>query len=223
MAVSGADIVAAARNEIGDPYVWGAEGPNAFDCSGLVQYVYGKFGIRTPRVTYDQVRFGTEVAKKNLQPGDLIFSSWDGKPDSHVGIYSGNGTIINAPQPGENVKEQKLSDTYWAHVTSLRRYPGVTGGPATGSDLNDAARSMADKATKALAGVGSATDILGGINDVGLALASIGEALASVGEVAEFIVKMFLPSTMIRVACGFAGTIFLLIGIWFLSREVRNS
>ncbi|PEH08639.1 hypothetical protein CP354_02500 [Lactobacillus sp. UMNPBX3] len=103
----GQQVVALARQQIGKPYVWGATGPNSFDCSGLVQYVYRQVGVNLPRTTTQQEYCGHAVSFNNLQPGDLMF--W-GKYGSayHVGIYTGNGNVLFAPQPGQTVKEQPM-------------------------------------------------------------------------------------------------------------------
>jgi len=88
----GADVVAYAMKFLGKPYVYGASGPNAFDCSGFTCYVYKHFGIYLPRTAYGQRSVGTPVSKNNLAPGDLVlFSS-----PNHVGIYIGGGQFIHA-------------------------------------------------------------------------------------------------------------------------------
>lgn len=109
--VSKADqIVNLARQQLGKPYQYGATGPNAFDCSGLVQYVYGQVGISLPRTTYQQENCGYEVSLNNLQAGDLLF--WGNRGQAyHVAIYTGNGNMLYAPEPGQNVKEIQMK--YW--------------------------------------------------------------------------------------------------------------
>lgn len=107
-------VVAFATNYLGAPYVWGAEGPDTFDCSGFVQYVFAHFGVDLYRVTYDQCNQGAYVDRSELQPGDLVFFGY-GQAD-HVGIYVGNNHYIHAPQPGEYIKISPLtrSDFYTA-------------------------------------------------------------------------------------------------------------
>jgi cell wall-associated NlpC family hydrolase len=100
-------MLRAAMSRRGMPYVWGATGPAAFDCSGLVQWSFAQAGITMPRVAADQARAGPPVAANQLQPGDLLFYHTDPTaPDyiSHVAIYLGNGWMLQAPQPGENVE-----------------------------------------------------------------------------------------------------------------------
>lgn len=87
--------------KLGSPYVWGASGPNAFDCSGLVQAAYRFAGISLPRTTYAQINAGRRVPRAELQPGDLVFF-YSGI--SHVGIYVGNGQMIHAPNPSAPVR-----------------------------------------------------------------------------------------------------------------------
>ena len=97
-------MLSAAMSRKGMPYVWGAEGPTSFDCSGLVQWSFAQAGIVMPRVAADQALSGPAVPVSELQPGDLLFYHTDPTaPDyiSHVAIYLGNGWMIQAPQPGE--------------------------------------------------------------------------------------------------------------------------
>ncbi|WP_189957519.1 C40 family peptidase [Streptomyces alanosinicus] len=93
--------IAYAYAKLGSPYVWGAAGPSAFDCSGLVQAAYRSTGISLPRTTYAQINAGRRVSRSELQPGDLVFF-YSGV--SHVGIYVGNGQMIHAPNPSAPVR-----------------------------------------------------------------------------------------------------------------------
>jgi cell wall-associated NlpC family hydrolase len=101
------EMLAAAMSRRGLPYVWGGDGPGDFDCSGLVQWSFRQAGITMPRVAADQALTGPAVPVSQLQPGDLLFYHTDATaPDyiSHVAIYLGNGWMIQAPQPGEDVE-----------------------------------------------------------------------------------------------------------------------
>lgn len=100
-AVLGGKAVSFARAQLGKPYVWGATGPDSFDCSGLTQAAWKTAGISLPRTTWDQVNVGKTVSADEAQPGDLVFYYSD---ISHVGIYIGNGNVIDAPKPGDNVR-----------------------------------------------------------------------------------------------------------------------
>ena len=102
-----ARAIAAARTKLGDPYLWGGTGPNAYDCSGLTQFAYGSAGIVLPRVAADQWTVGRHVALGDLQPGDLLFWATDTSNPAtihHVAMYIGNGLMIAAPHTGDVVK-----------------------------------------------------------------------------------------------------------------------
>jgi cell wall-associated NlpC family hydrolase len=106
----GAQALQAALTRRGDPYVWGAAGPSSFDCSGLVLWAYAQVGISLPHFTGDQWNMGVHVARADLQPGDLVFFY----PDiGHVGLYIGNGLMVDAPNFGETVQvEPVMWDVY---------------------------------------------------------------------------------------------------------------
>ena len=89
---AGQAAVAAAKSQVGQPYVWGGTGNGGFDCSGLTQWAYSQAGVDLPR-TADQQAVGQQVSADQLQPGDLVV--WDG----HVAMYSGNGEIVEAGDP----------------------------------------------------------------------------------------------------------------------------
>ncbi|WP_392963800.1 NlpC/P60 family protein [Streptomyces sp. LN245] len=100
-----AEALAFARAQIGKPYVWGATGPDSYDCSGLTQAAWKAAGVSLPRVTYDQVNAGTTVSLADARPGDLVFFYDD---ISHVGLYIGDGMMIHAPKPGAYVREESI-------------------------------------------------------------------------------------------------------------------
>lgn len=223
MSVSGTDVVKEASKYLGDPYVFGAEGPNTFDCSGLVEYVYRKFGIKTPRVAADQAHFGVPITRAKIQPGDLIFFNWHGGSSAdHVGIYAGNGEMIHAPHTGTVVKRVKLNSYYWANNIAIRRFPGVTNGPADSTGLLGQIGDAISGIGNALNPVGEATGIAGALTGIASSAADIGRSALSVGRVADTVLKLFLPSNMMRAAAWVMGSLFILLGIFFLSREVRN-
>lgn len=98
----GAQALAQARQQLGKPYKWGATGPDAFDCSGLMVWAFDQVGIDLPRTSSAQSQMdGTPVSKSQLKPGDLVFFY---SPVSHVGIYAGNGKVLHASTSGEPVK-----------------------------------------------------------------------------------------------------------------------
>lgn len=108
-------VVDLAYAQLGKPYVWGADGPSSFHCSGLMTYIFKNgLGFNLPRTSREQSKIGTTVNRSNLQPGDLIFSSTDGSGVvNHVGIYVGNGEMIHSPKPGDVVKKANINTIYW--------------------------------------------------------------------------------------------------------------
>ena len=104
-----------ALTKVGDPYVWGAAGPREFDCSGLVVWAYAQLGISLPHYTGALWNAGMHVSRADLQPGDLVFFF----PDiSHVGIFIGNGLMVDAPQTGQNVQVQPV---FWSQYVGAVR------------------------------------------------------------------------------------------------------
>lgn len=119
-------VVDLARSQVGMPYVWGAADPRVgFDCSGLVEWVYAQVGIPLPRTAQAQFDSTTRVAQDQLVPGDLVFfantyPSTD--PITHVGIYLGNGLMVNAENPTDGVQEMPVFTGYWgAHYAGAGR------------------------------------------------------------------------------------------------------
>jgi peptidoglycan hydrolase-like protein with peptidoglycan-binding domain len=111
-------IVAYAKQQIGKPYVWGAEGPNSFDCSGLTWYVYKHFGVSIPRGSTAQgnMNYGIKIlSASKLLPGDLVFFHGNNGVIGHAAIYLGNNTILEAPYSGANVRIRSFSPTgHWS-------------------------------------------------------------------------------------------------------------
>jgi cell wall-associated NlpC family hydrolase len=97
--------VSTALAQVGDPYVWGAAGPDAFDCSGLTQYAYAAAGVALPHSSSMQSQMGVPVSRSQLQPGDLVFFY---SPVSHVGMYIGNGQMVHASTSGTPVQVVSL-------------------------------------------------------------------------------------------------------------------
>jgi cell wall-associated NlpC family hydrolase len=114
---SAASVVAFAEAQVGDAYVMGATGPNAWDCSGLVQAAYHQIGVDLPRVSQSQSTAGTPVSLDNLQPGDILY--WGGAGSAyHVAIYVGGGKFVGAQNPSTGVVERDLS---WDQPTGAVR------------------------------------------------------------------------------------------------------
>lgn len=97
--------------QVGDSYVFGAAGPNAFDCSGLTMMAWGQAGVGLPHSSRAQMGSGTPVSRNQLQPGDLVFYY---SPVSHVAIYLGNGMIVHAANPGAGVKVSSVDEMPYA-------------------------------------------------------------------------------------------------------------
>jgi cell wall-associated NlpC family hydrolase len=103
--------IAYAMSKLGHAYVWGATGPNNFDCSGLVQAAFRSAGIQLPRTTKTIISRGTPVSRSAMQRGDLIWTS-----SGHIGIYLGGNKMIHSPQPGDVVK----ISTVWSFYAARR-------------------------------------------------------------------------------------------------------
>lgn len=103
-----ATVIAFLKAQLGDAYVMGASGPNAWDCSSLVQAAFKQVNVDLPRVSQDQSMVGTDVSLSNLQVGDILY--WGGKGSAyHVGVYIGNGQYLDAANPSKGVVIQDLS------------------------------------------------------------------------------------------------------------------
>ncbi|WP_269853667.1 C40 family peptidase [Streptomyces sp. RPT161] len=109
-----AQAVAFAHAQLGKPYVWGATGPNSYDCSGLTQAAWSAAGVSLPRTTYSQINAGARISQDQLQPGDLVFFY---SSISHVGLYIGDGQMIHAPHPGAPVRVSPVSEMPFAGAT----------------------------------------------------------------------------------------------------------
>lgn len=112
-------VVAFASKFLGRPYVWGASGPRAFDCSGFTAYVYSNFGVYLDHYTGSQFGTGKSVSRGNLSPGDLVFFNTYGSI-SHVGIYMGDGRFIHAANERTGVTISNLDEGYYS-----ARYAGA--------------------------------------------------------------------------------------------------
>ena len=101
-------VIAFLNEQVGDAYILGATGPNAWDCSSLVQAAFKQVGVDLPRVSQDQSTVGTEVSLSNLEVGDILY--WGAKGSAyHVAVYVGNGQYLDAANPSKGVVVQDLS------------------------------------------------------------------------------------------------------------------
>lgn len=132
-------LIAAIQAEIGHPYQWGGAGPDTFDCSGLIVFLYSKFGVALPHKASLQQSLCTDTTSPQL--GDLVFY---GRPAHHVGLYIGTGRMVNAPDVGKPVQYADVgTPTNYGHI------PGVTVKADIGSglDVGTAFNNVVDAAT----------------------------------------------------------------------------
>lgn len=157
----GKQIVTNAEKYLNTPYVWGGESPQGFDCSGLVQYVYKQVGIQLNRTSQEQYKQGTPVSKANLQPGDLVFFEPTSTGPGHVGIYAGNGKVVQSPHTGDVVKVSNLNDMINADgwvgarriVSGSQLGAGATTSKMTYADIVNAAAQKYGVSANLIAGV----------------------------------------------------------------------
>jgi cell wall-associated NlpC family hydrolase len=126
---TGSSAVALAEQQVGTPYVFGGSTPAGFDCSGLVQWTYGKLGVTLPRTAAEQGKVGTAVSPADARPGDLVYFDHAG-PVDHIGIYAGNGTWVVAPHTGAKVRVEAVD---LSKATSIRRVTGDQPAAAPGA------------------------------------------------------------------------------------------
>jgi cell wall-associated NlpC family hydrolase len=114
-------VVSKAFEFLGRPYVWGASGPSAFDCSGFTSYVYKSFGVSLPHKASQQASIGQTVSRSSLQAGDLVFFDTEGGI-SHVGIYIGDGQFIHASSGSDKVTVSEIGSSYYSgrYITAKR-------------------------------------------------------------------------------------------------------
>jgi len=110
---------------VGRPYRYGGSSPAGFDCSGLVLFSYQQAGLKLPRDTEHQRLASKPVRVASLRRGDLLFFDLEGKKNSHVGIYLGDGTFVHAPSSGKRVRTDRLDSAFWKkHLSEARRLSG---------------------------------------------------------------------------------------------------
>jgi hypothetical protein len=192
----GAFLAEAARF-VGDPYVFGAAGPSAFDCSGLVQYSLEKIGLsNVPRTSEAQYAWVQHVSEKDLQPGDLIFEQWPGdqSPPGHVAIYTGTGKIEEAAQPGVPVHVVPWSpgqvSAEGGRVVGYGRIPGLAGGGPIPATLTAAGGGL----------LSWPSDIIGFFTSAGTAV--------------DWLLQ---PNHWVRIMCGAIGTGSVGAGVFMMS------
>ena len=182
-----------AKAQIGKPYVYGATGPNSYDCSGLVQAAYAAGGIALPRTTYQMLGVGLSITTSNdLQPGDLVF------PDAgHVQLYVGPQTIIEAATTGTNVREVKM----WGFMTGRR--VAEPSGQSTTDIITGAAQSLATSSYQAMISGAEAT--IPGLSEV----ITLGTGLKKISD----------PALWKRIGLGALGGFMVIAGFGIVGRK----
>lgn len=211
-----ADLIGVARQYLGVPYVYGGTTPQGFDCSGFVQYVFARVGIKLPRTSQDQAKTGQSIPETSLQPGDLVFSDWGDGPDSHVALYVGSGQIIEAPRSGETVRLLSLDSGYRSHVSRYRRV--IRQGQSTIQAIESFGSGIADSL------LGDTKSGLSGLISLPSELLGFYKAAGSgLNSAAELAAAFFRPSTYVRIGAGFFGVMFLIAGCVFLLMGARET
>ncbi|AOS65132.1 C40 family peptidase [Actinoalloteichus hymeniacidonis] len=116
---TGSAAVQSALSRVGMPYVYGAQGPGTFDCSGLMLWAYNQVGVSLPRNSAAQASTGMAVSRSQLAPGDLI--AYGNPSVHHIGMYVGNGNVVHAPTPGQNVKVVPIDNGSSSPIVAMRR------------------------------------------------------------------------------------------------------
>lgn len=230
----GQRLVAEAHKFIGDPYVYGAAGPKAFDCSGLVYYSLRQLGdTSVPRTSEAQWSWTQHISYKELQPGDLIFMQFpgDNAAPGHVVIYAGNNKIIQAPQPGQDVQEisWKPSDmaSWGGRIVGYGRIPGASGAASSSGNGGSPALGLATGISAGLetvpgfSGVGQGISALSGagqvVGDIATALEGIAQDL---GTFMHFFLALWRPSLWLRIGAFFAGIIAMGLAFWAMAKAL---
>jgi cell wall-associated NlpC family hydrolase len=226
----GQALVDEAEKFDGTPYVWGGESPKGFDCSGLVEYVAGKVGLKhVPRTSEAQWAFSQHISRHELKPGDLVFWASDGSASSpgHVAIYAGNGEIIQAEHTGTQIG--KFSMASMGPPSGFGRLPGLNGASFTGTAPGGGGGQGLDIQTVSLWGwIGSAlgrsipglslfTD-LGQLGNIGAPLGSIANALARLEHGIEW---FFVPSHWVRIMAFLVGVPLVGMGVATMTKGAQ--
>lgn len=198
MSITGQQVLDEAKKFLGDPYVFGAEGPSSFDCSGLVDYVLTKLGVGgVPRTADIQYNWSQHISAANLQPGDLIFSAWDSDVGAngvgHVAFYAGNGQTLEASQTGTPVHYVPFNANYKSHVIGYGRPQGMSQAPGTDT--------------------GSSSS--GGLLSLGLP-AGVLSMFTDLGTLFTKLLWIINPENWARIMAGLFGLFLAMFGIAFL-------
>lgn len=204
--------IAYAKAQIGKPYRYGFQGPDAFDCSGLVMMAYRAGGIRLPRTSEAMLGVGIPIGRNELQPGDLVF------PDSgHVQLYVGTNTIIEAPRTGLNVREVPM----WGFMTARRV---TTPGSSIFDTVTNPVKSVLSNG--ATVGQNILTGELNGLtalqDNLGSAVAGVINTLPGVQQIETvglILQKLSDKKIWMRIGIGAGGVVMILFGAALLGRK----
>lgn len=184
------EAIAFAEAQIGKPYVFGATGPNSYDCSGLVEKACEAGGVHIGRTTYEQIFNGTEVSRSDLAPGDLLF------PDpGHVQLYIGSNKVIEAPHTGAYVRET----TVWGFWRARRVFTGAEAEAPTSANLAGDTTLISDP--------------------IGSAVQKALENLPVVGSVARLAEHLTSVTFWKRIGVATFGLFIILVAIAFINRD----
>lgn len=174
-----AQIIAQGEAEIGKPYVYGDEGPNTFDCSGLMQFVFGKFGIKLPRTADEQYKWAKAIASPAA--GDLVFFVDGSGTAQHVALYIGNGKMLSAPHAGAVVHISGVSNES-GRVIHYGRVPGINGALAPVVAGATTVANVVSSTTSGLLGGAEQIVLEAIVGGLGLALIGFGIYKLSTGK-----------------------------------------
>ena len=201
----GDKIVAEVVKYAGGNYIYGGTTPAGFDCSGLVQYVLSKVGVKgVPRTSEAQYAWAQKISRSDLAPGDLVCAQFPGDNASpgHVGIYVGNGRVLSAEDPADGIGYSSLS-SWGSAIVGYGRAPGASAGTQS--------------ATLDSSLIGNPLSGLSGLTAPFTEIASVFKDLDTI------ILDILNPSFWLRIGAFLAGVFFLFVGIWCLIHASDNS
>lgn len=218
---TGIEFARVAARYVGTPYRWGGSSPSGFDCSGLVYYVLGLMGIHAPRTSEQQYAWTKRVAPQALQPGDLVFLNFPGESSpGHVMIWLGDDKVLTAPGQGQRVKVARFdpqapgTNEWGAEVVGYGRVPGLSykGEPTSGSS-GGGGSGWGTVGTV----VTDATNPVGAL--VGVATGGAGGVVHGAESVASLFGHLLDPHFWLRALEVVGGFLFLMLGLYLLTRQ----
>jgi hypothetical protein len=227
-------LVSIAQQELGVPYVWGGASPAGFDCSGLMQWIYGQGGIKIPRTSREQKAAGISIPLSQAQPGDLLLYTYGGSPsnpgpDNHVGMYVGPGQMIDAPRPGRGVEYDPIDMNAFDTAVHIPGNVGLPGQAQSATLARDV--SYATGAGWAPGGdwdpLNWPGDLLSATGGVFSDLwgSTVGGVEGAIGSIASSLMNTLLqavgPIILTTVTVVFAG-VLITMGLWRLTEGPRQ-